>query len=72
MIVKLQPVEQWTGVTDEDNAVYLDVPDDVDVDSLAKNDPDDFYYGENYLILLEELVKRGAKIIECPIKIINV
>ena len=72
MIVKIQPMEQWTGIKEEDNAVYLDVPDSVDIDSLAQNNPDIFYYGQNYALLVQELVRLGAKVIECPIKIIVV
>ena len=65
-------MEQWTGKQEEDDAVYLDVPDGVDVDSLAENNPNKFYYGENYWLLVEELMKKGAKIVPCPIKIIVV
>jgi hypothetical protein len=72
MIVKIQPMEQWTGQTSEENAVYLDVPDSVDVDSLAQNNPDVFYYGENHTLLINELLNRGATIIDCPIKVITV
>jgi hypothetical protein len=72
MIVKIQPSEQWTGIQDEDKAVYLDVPDSVDVDSLAQNNPDIFYYGQNPMLLIQELMSKGAKVIECPIKIIVV
>jgi hypothetical protein len=72
MIVKIQPMEQWTGHTQESQAVYLEVPETVDVDSLVQNNPDIFYYGENAALLIDELVKRGAKIITCPIRIISV
>lgn len=72
MIVKIQPMEQWTGTQEEDKAIYLDVPDSIDVDSLAQNNPDVFYYGENYALLVQELVSQGAKVIPCPIKIIVV
>lgn len=72
MIVKIQPMEQWTGIKEEDKAIYMDVPDSVDVESLAQNNPDIFYYGENYALLVERLVILGGKVIECPIKIITV
>ena len=68
MIVKIQPLEQWTGNTDEEQAVYLEVPETLDVDSVMSG----LYYGEKYNILVEELVKCGAKIIPCPIRIITI
>jgi gamma-glutamyltranspeptidase len=72
MIVKVQPVEQWTGQTYEDKAVYLDVPDGVDVDAIAANNPDVFYYGENAELLIQKLKQLGGNIIDCPIKVIHV
>ena len=68
MIVKIQPVEQWTGRTCEEKAVYLDVPASVDLDNVMGS----FYYGENYALLVEELVRVGAKIIDNPIRIIRI
>jgi len=72
MIVKIQPIEQWTGQTYEDKAVYLDVPDSVDVDIITLNDPNIFYYGENADLLIQELIRLGSKVIDCPIKVIHV
>jgi hypothetical protein len=72
MIVKIQQMEQWTGVISERNSVYLEVPDTVDIDRIAMNDPKVFYYGENSGLLIDKLISLGAKRVSCPIKVITV
>ena len=72
MIIKIQPLEMWTGAMDEGKAIYMDVPDSVDIDYYAENNPDKFYYGENHFMLVQELESLGAKVIPCPIRIIVV
>lgn len=66
-IVKIQPVDQWTGITEEDKATYLEVPDDIDVDDVANK-----FYGQNADMLVQDLAALGAKVIPCPIKVIYV
>lgn len=72
MILKIQPLEQWTARIDENNAIYLDAPDTIDVDFWTENNPDKFYYGENHFLLIEKLIELGAKQVDCPYKIIYV
>ena len=71
MIVKIVSLEQWTGRQQAD-AVYLDVPDTVDIDFFAENNPDKFYYGENHTLLVNKLIELGAKHTANPIKVIIV
>jgi len=50
----------------------MEVPDTVDIDYYAENNPDKFYYGENHFLLVQALEDLGAKVISCPIRIIVV
>jgi len=64
MIICIQPVEQWTGATDTDKAIYLELPEGIDPNKEEQS----LYYGENYLLLVDHFIKLGAKVVENPIK----